>query len=55
MFDLFVETKMTMREGLIRVLEQRLDSSLLQDQDQMPKEESELELPNNDASFQENP
>mmetsp|Transcript_13164 Transcript_13164/g.17889 ORF Transcript_13164/g.17889 Transcript_13164/m.17889 type:complete len:89 (-) Transcript_13164:93-359(-) len=28
-FDLFLETRMTMREGLIRVLEQHIDSSVL--------------------------
>ena len=28
-FDLFVESKMTMREGLIRVLEQKVDTTIL--------------------------
>ena len=28
-FDLFIESKMTMREGLIRVLEKRIDTTAL--------------------------
>lgn len=28
-FDLFIENKMTMREGLIRVLEQKVDTMAL--------------------------
>lgn len=33
-FDLFVESKMSMREGLIRVLEQRIDTSVLKRESQ---------------------
>ena len=31
-FDLFLESKMTMREGLIRVLEQKIDATTLKEE-----------------------